>query len=390
MQDDAVIVSAVRTAIGEAGRSLATVPAWDLAEVACREAIARADIDPAVFDDVILGETVGGGGNVGRYIGLKVGVPREVPGVTVIRACATGLEAVTQAATAIWAGTGEAFLAGGCESMSQQPWLQRKPSEAFPRKPPEYFIPLTHPLEMAPFSVGINTGENVAEKYGITREQQDEWSLRSHQRAIEAIDGGRFGVEIVPVAVPQRKGDPVEFRVDERPRRDTSLEQLANLPPVYKEGGTVTAGNASGRNDAAAALVLTSASKAETLGLRPRAVIRGWASVGVDPMYTGTGPIEAVPKALKRAGISLDDVDLIELNEAFAAMTVACVRELGLDPERVNANGGAVALGHPIGATGARLLVTLLYELKRRDARYGVATMCAGGGLGSAAVIERI
>jgi acetyl-CoA C-acetyltransferase len=308
----------------------------------------------------------------------------------VIRACATGLEALTQAATAIWAGTGEAFLAGGTESMSQQPWLQRKPSEAFPRKPPEYFIPLTHPLEMAPFSVGLNTGENVAEKYGVTREQQDEWALRSHLRAVAAIDAGSFEQEIVPVAVPQRRGDPVEFRVDERPRRDTSLEQLAKLPPVYKEGGTVTAGNASGRNDAAAALVLTSAAKAETLGLKPRAVIRGWASVGVDPMYTGTGPIEAVPKALKRAGIGLDDLDLVELNEAFAAMTVACVRELGLDPEKVNVNGGAVALGHPVGATGARLVVSLLHELERRGGRYGVATMCAGGGLGSAAVIERI
>ncbi|MFN2544031.1 MAG: acetyl-CoA C-acyltransferase [Actinomycetota bacterium] len=390
MQDDAVIVSAVRTAIGEAGKSLATLPAWDLAEIACREAILRADIDPAVLDDVVLGETIGGGGNVGRYVGLKVGVPREVPGYTVIRACATGLEAVTQAATGVWAGTGEAFVAGGTESMSQQPWLQRKPSEAFARRPPEYFIPLTHPLEMGPFSVGINTGENVAEKYGVTREDQDGWSLESHRRAVAAIDAGRFEDEIVAVAVPQRRGDAVEFLVDERPRRDTSLEQLAKLPAVYKEGGTVTAGNASGRNDAAAALIVTSARKAETLGLRPRAVIRGWASVGVDPMYTGTGPIEAVPKALKRAGISLDDVDLVELNEAFAAMTVACVRELGLDPERTNVNGGAVALGHPVGATGARLLVTLLHELERRGGRYGVATMCAGGGLGSAAVIERI
>jgi len=343
-----------------------------------------------VFDDVILGETVGGGGNAGRYVGLKVGVPREVPGYTVIRACATGLEAVIQAATAVWAGTGDAFLTGGCESMSQQPWLQRKPDRGYPRKAPEYFIPLTHPLEMAPFSVGLNTGENVAERYGVTRGAQDEWAFRSHQHAVAAIDEGRFEEEIVPVPVPQRRGDPVEFRVDERPRRDTSLEQLAKLPPAYLEGGTVTAGNASGINDAAAALVVTSGSKARTLGLRPRAVIRGWATVGVDPMYTGTGPIEAVPKALKRAGITLDDVDLIELNEAFAAMTVACVRELGLDPERVNVNGGAVALGHPIGATGARLLVTLLHELERREGRFGVATMCAGGGLGSAAVIERV
>jgi acetyl-CoA C-acetyltransferase len=388
--DDAVIVSAVRTPIGEAGKSLATVPAWDLAQIACREAVARAAIHPAVFDDVILGETVGGGGNVGRYVGLAVGVPREVPGVTVVRACATGLEAVVQGATAIWAGTGDAFLVGGCESMSQMPWLQRKPSEAFARKAPDYFIPQTHPREMGPFSVGLNTGENVAERYGVTREQQDEWALRSNQRAVRAIDEGRFEREIVPVPVPQKRGDPVDFLVDERPRRGTSLEQLAKLPPVYKEGGTVTAGNASGRNDAAAALVLASASKAETIGLTARAVIRGWATVGVDPNYTGTGPIEAVPKALKRAGITLEDVDLIELNEAFAAMTVACVRELGLDGDRVNVNGGAVALGHPVGATGARLLVTLLHELERTGGRYGVATMCAGGGLGSAAVIERI
>jgi len=388
--DDAVIVSAVRTAIGEAGKSLATVLAWDLAEVACREAIARAGIDPGVLDDVILGETVGGGGNVGRYVGLAVGVPREVPGMTVVRACATGLEAVIQGATGVWAGVGDAYLVGGCESMSQMPWLQRKPAKAFQQRPPEYFIPLTHPLEMGPFSVGLNTGEHVAERYGVTREQQDEWALRSHQRAVRAIDEGRFEREIVAVPVPQKRGEPVDFVVDERPRRDTSLEQLAKLPPVYKEGGTVTAGNASGRNDAAAALVVTSASRAETLGLKPRAVIRGWASVGVDPNYTGTGPIEAVPKALKRAGVSLDDVDLVELNEAFAAMTVACVKELGLDPDAVNVNGGAVALGHPVGATGARLLVTVLHELERTGGRYGVATMCAGGGLGSAAVIERV
>src|SRR5436190_2036950 len=295
MQDDAVIVSAVRTAIGEAGKSLAAVPAWDLAEVACREAIARAGIDPGVLDDVILGETVGGGGNVGRYVGLAVGVPREVPGMTVVRACATGLEAVIQGGTGVWAGVGDAYLVGGCESMSQMPWLQRKPAKAFQQRPPEYFIPLTHPLEMGPFSVGLNTGEHVAERYGVTREQQDEWALRSHQRAVRAIDEGRFEREIVAVPVPQKRG-----------------------------------------------------------------------------------------------GVSLDDVGLVELNEAFAAMTVACVKELGLDPDAVNVNGGAVSLGHPVGATGARLLVTVLHELERTGGRYGVATMCAGGGLGSAAVIERV
>ncbi len=387
--EDAVIVAAVRTPIGNAGGALAPVSAWDLSIATCREAISRAGIDPGVFDDVIIGETVGGGGNAGRFIGLAVGVPREVPGYTVIRACATGLEAVIQAATAVWAGTGEAFLTGGTESMSQQPFLQRRPAQAYARKPAEYFIPLTHPLEMGPFSVGLNTGENVAEKYGVTREDQDEWALRSHQRAVAAIDEGRFAKEILPVEVPGKRGSTT-VDTDERPRRDTTLEALAKLPPVYKEGGTVTAGNASGINDGAASLVVTSASKAQALGLTPRAVIRGWASVGVDPNYTGTGPIEAVPKALKRAGLSLEDMELIELNEAFAAMTVACVRELGLDPEKVNVNGGAVALGHPVGCTGARLVTTLLHELERREGRYGVATMCAGGGLGSAMVIERV
>jgi acetyl-CoA C-acetyltransferase len=350
-----------------------------------REAVRRAGIDPFDYDDVIFGETIGGGGNAGRYIGLAAGIPREVPGFTVIRACATGLEAVTQAALNIWAGTGDAYVTGGCESMSQQPWLMRKPSEPYPRKPPETFIPLTHPLEMAPFSVGLNTGENVAEKYGVTREDQDRWSYRSHMRAISAIDNGYFKREIVPVDV---SGTLVD--TDEHPRRDTTLEKLAKLPPVYKQGGTVTAGNASGMNDAGAAVILTSARKAAALGLTARARIVAWCSVGVDPNYTGSAPIEAVPKVLKRAGLSLEDIDLIEINEAFAAMTVACVRELGLDEEKTNVNGGAIALGHPVGATGARLLTSLLHELERREGRYGIVTMCAGGGLGSAAVIERI
>ena len=391
MTDAAVIISAVRTPIGEAGRSLATVPAWDLGTLAAKEAIARAGIDPAVFEDVIFGETIGGGGGVGRYVGLAAGVPVDVPGLSVIRACATGLEAVTQAATSIWAGLGEAFLTGGCESMSQQPWLMRKPSQAFPRRPPEIYVAArTHPDEMGTQVVGINVGESSAERFGIRREEQDAWALRSHQRAIRAIDACYFESEIVAVPVPQRKGAPRIFDTDERPRRDTSLSKLAALPPHYKEGGTVTAGNSSGINDAAAALVVTSAKRADQLGMQPRAVIRGWASAGVEPAYTGTGPIEAVPKALKRAGLSIDDLDLVEINEAFAAQTIACVRELGLDPDKVNVNGGAIALGHPVAATGARLIVSLLHELERTGGRYGCATMCAGGGMGSAAIIERV
>jgi len=391
MTNDAVIISAVRTAIGEAGRSLATVPAWELGTLIAKEAIVRAAIDPTVFDDVIFGETIGGGGGVGRYVGLAAGVPVEVPGLSVIRACATGLEAVTQAALNIWAGVGEAFLTGGCESMTQQPWLMRKPDSAFPRRPPEIMVaPPSHPHEMATQIVGINVGESSAERFGITREMQDAWSLRSHQRAVRAIDEGRFTREITPVSVKQRKGDPKIFEVDERPRRDTSMEKLAALKAHYQEGGTVTAGNSSGINDAGAALVVTSAKRAEQLGLKPRAIIRGWASAGVEPAFTGTGPIEAVPKALKRAGLAIDDLDLVEINEAFAAQAAACTRELGFDEEKVNVNGGAIALGHPVAATGARLIVTLLHELERTGGRYGCATMCAGGGMGSAAIIERI
>jgi len=275
--------------------------------------------------------------------------------------------------------------------MSQQPWLMRKPSQAYPRRPPEiYTAAKTHPDELGTQNVGINVGESSAERFGITREEQDAWALRSHHRAIRAIDACSFEQEIVPVPVAQRRGEPKVFEVDERPRRDTSLEKLAALPAHYKQGGTVTAGNASGLNDAGAALVVTSAKRAEQLGLTPRAVIRGWASAGVEPAYTGTGPIEAVPKALKRAGLSIDDLDRVEINEAFASQTIACTRELGLDPDKVNVNGGAIALGHPVAATGARLIVTLLHELERAGLRYGCATMCAGGGMGSAAIIERV
>lgn len=388
--NDAVIVSAVRTPIGRAGGALAPVPAWDLAQQVAQEAIARAGIDPAAFDDVIFGETIGGGGGAGRYIGLASGVPRDVPGLTVIRACASGLEALIQAATGIWAGVGEAYLTGGVESMSNQPWLMRRIEAAYRRKPPEFFIPLTHPLEMAPFSVGLNVGESAAAIYGVTREDQDIWALQSHRRAVQAIDEGRFAREILPVRVARKRGDAVIVDTDEHPRRDTTIEKLAALGPAYKEGGTVTAGNASGINDGAASLVVTSAAKADALGLKPRAVVRAWASVGVDPANTGSGPIEAAPKALKRAGLGMEDVDLIEINEAFASQTVACVRELGLDAERVNVNGGAIALGHPVACTGARLVVTLLHELERRGGRFGVATLCAGGGMGSAIVIERV
>jgi acetyl-CoA C-acetyltransferase len=242
---------------------------------------------------------------------------------------------------------------------------------------------------MAPFSVGLNVGESAARIYGVTREDQDRWALQSHERAVRSIDEKRFAREIVPVAVTTKRS-AMSVDTDEHPRRDTSLEKLAALPPAYVEGGTVTAGNASGINDGAAALVVASVAAAQSMELAVRAIIRGWASAGVDPGNTGSGPIEAVPKALKRAGLTIDDVDLVEINEAFASQTVACVRELGLNPEHVNVNGGAIALGHPVGATGARLIVTLLHELERTGGRYGVATLCAGGGMGTAIVIERV
>ncbi|HLI91712.1 MAG TPA: 3-oxoadipyl-CoA thiolase [Ktedonobacteraceae bacterium] len=397
--EDAIIVSAVRTPIGRYGGSLKDVRPDDLAALVVREAIERAQIDPGSVEDVILGCTNQAGEdnrNVARMALLLAGLPVEVAGQTVNRLCGSGLQAVNSAAQAIQTGAGDTFVAGGVESMTRAPFVLGKSDSAFSRNAQIYDSTIgwrfTNPRLAAmhhPYSMG-ETAENVAERYGVSREDQDAFALRSHRRAVAAQQAGRFAAEIVPVTVPQKKGEPLVVAVDEHPRPDTTLEKLAALKPAFRKGGTVTAGNAAGINDGAAALVMMARSQAERRGLRPRARIVASAVAGVDPAYMGLGPIPATRKVLQRAGLSIRDMDLIELNEAFAAQALQCVRELEIDEEKLNVNGGAIALGHPLGCSGARIVVTLLHELERRGGRYGLATMCIGVGQGIATIIERI
>jgi 3-oxoadipyl-CoA thiolase len=383
---EAVILSAVRTPIGRYGGALSDARPDDLAALVIREAVERAGVDPAEVEDVYFGAANQAGEdnrNVARMGALLAGLPREVAGVTVNRLCASGLSAVVGAAHAIRAGDGELFVAGGVESMSRAPLVTAKPEFGdgttwdttlgwrFPNPRMEEMFPLE--------SMG-ETGENVAERFGITREDQDAFALQSHRRWAAAQEAGRFADELVPVGEVDR---------DEHPRPDTSLEKLATLKPAFRESGTITAGNASGINDGAAALVLASEEKARELGAEPLARFVASAVAGVDPRVMGIGPIPAVRKVLGRAGIEASDLDLVELNEAFASQSLQVIRELGLDPERVNVNGGAIALGHPLGMSGARLVVSLLHELLRRGGRYGLATLCVGVGQGQAAIFER-
>jgi acetyl-CoA acetyltransferase family protein len=328
---------------------------------------------------------------------LLAGLPIEVAGQTVNRLCGSGLQAVNAAAHAVMVGDGDVFIAGGVESMTRAPYVMAKAGEAWSRGERELYDTtlgwrFTNPALAAmhyPYSMG-ETGENVAERCGVTREEQDAFALESHRRAVRAWEEGRFADEIVPVPVPQRKGEPVIVERDEHPRPDTSAEALAKLRPAFREGGTVTAGNSSGINDGAAALLVVEAERATKLGFEPMARILSTAVAGVDPAVMGLGPVPAVRKALDRAGISPADLDLVELNEAFASQSLVVIRELGLDPERVNVNGGAIAIGHPLGMSGARLMTTLTHELARRDGRYGLATMCIGVGQGIATVVERV
>jgi len=383
---EAVILSAVRTPIGRYGGALSDVRPDDLAALVIREAVERAGIDPAEVEDVYFGAANQAGEdnrNVARMGALLAGLPQEVAGVTVNRLCASGLSAVVSAAHAIRAGDGELFVAGGVESMSRAPLVTAKPEYGdgttwdttrgwrFPNPRMEEMFPLE--------SMG-ETGENVAERFGITREDQDAFALQSHRRWVAAQEAGRFADELVPVG---------EVDCDEHPRPDTSLEKLATLKPAFRTGGTITAGNASGINDGAAALVLASEEKARELGVEPLGRFVASAVAGVDPRIMGIGPIPAVRKVLGRAGIEASDLGLVELNEAFASQSLQVIRELGLDPERVNVNGGAIALGHPLGMSGARLVVSLLHELRRRGGRYGLATLCVGVGQGQAAIFER-
>ena len=398
--NDAYIIDAVRTPVGRYGGALKDVRPDDLAALVIRALVERTGLDPRRIEDVILGCANQAGEdnrNVARMAVLLAGLPIEVAGCTVNRLCGSGLQAINDAARAVRVGEGEVFIAGGVESMTRAPFVMAKPSEAFPRGNQQMFDTtlgwrFTNPrlAEMYyPYSMG-ETAENVAERWGITRQEQDRFALESQRRAAEAIAAGRFKDEIVPVPIPQRKGEPIVVDTDEHPRPDTTLEKLAKLPPAFREGGTVTAGNSSGINDGASAVLITGKRAAEEMGLRPMARIVTSAVAGVHPDCMGIGPIPATRKALERAGLTMDDLDLIELNEAFASQSIVCIRELRLDPAKVNVNGGAIALGHALGNSGSRLMTTLVHELRRRGGRYGLATMCIGVGQGIATIIERV
>lgn len=388
-----VIASACRTAIGSYGGTLKGVSAADLGATVVKAAVERAGIKPEQVDEVIFGDVLqaGLGQNVARQVSIKAGLPIECTAMTINIVCGSGLKAVALAANQIIAGESEIVVCGGTENMSAAPYAV----------PTARWGARMNNVQMIDITVndglwdafnnyhmGI-TAENVAEQYGLTREMQDEFAARSQNRAEAAVKSGRFRDEIVPITIPQRKGDPVVFDTDEFPRFGTTEQTLAKLRPAFKKDGTVTAGNASGINDGAAALVVMSKEKAEELGVKPLATIVSYATAGVDPKIMGVGPVPATKKALAKAGLEIKDMDLVEANEAFAAQSLAVARDLGLDMEKTNVNGGAIALGHPVGASGARILVTLLHEMEKRDSKYGLATLCIGGGQGQALIVKR-
>ena len=397
---DAWVVAAVRTPIGRYGGALAGVRPDDLAAAAIRAVVDRSGIDPALIEDVILGCANQAGEDnrdVARMALLLAGLPVEVGGLTVNRLCGSGLQAVNSAAHAIAVGDGDVFVGGGVESMTRAPYVMAKPAAAWDRGPREmedttlgwrFLNPALAAIHY-PYSMG-ETAENVAERWSVDRERQDAFALESQRKAVAAIDGGRFDDQIVPITVPSKKGEPMVVSRDEHPRADSTAEVLAKLRPAFRDGGSVTAGNSSGINDGASAVLLVEAERARELGLRPMARIVSTAVAGVDPAIMGYGPVPATHKALERAGIGADDLDLVELNEAFASQSLVCIDELGLDPAKVNVNGGAIALGHPLGMSGARLITMLSHELCRTGGRWGLATMCIGVGQGIATVIERI
>lgn len=392
---EVVIVHAVRTPVGSFGRSLTGVPAVELGTIAVKELIKRTGIDPKEVDELIFGCVLQGGQgqNVARQVLINSGIPQEVPAMTVNKVCASGLRSVSMAAQCIKAGDAETIIAGGTENMSAAPYAIDKARWGARMNDSVLTDLMIHDGLWEIFNnyhMGL-TAENVAEQYGISREEQDELGALSQQRAEQAIKSGRFKDEIVPVSIPQRKGEPKVFDTDEHPRPGTTTEVMAKLKPAFKKDGTVTAGNASGINDGAGAVLVMSAEKAQEKGMKPMARILSYASAGVDPSVMGLGPIPATRKALEKAGLTLDDIDLIEANEAFAAQTIAVKRDLNLDMEKTNVNGGAIALGHPIGASGTRILTTLLHEMHRRDdVKKGLATLCVGGGMGHAMVVEKM
>jgi 3-oxoadipyl-CoA thiolase len=397
---EAFIIDALRTPIGRYGGALASVRPDDLAAHVIERAVARNQVDPEQVDEVVFGNANGAGEenrNVARMAALIAGLPVRTPGVTVNRLCASGLEAVSQAARSVMVGDADLVLAGGVESMTRAPLVALKSERAFPRGATELVDTtigwrFVNPRLAANHSTeGMGeTAENVAERFGISREDQDQFALRSHQRALAAQSEGIFDREIEPLSVPQRKGEPLVVNVDEGPRADTTLEGLGRLRAAFREGGTVTAGNASQINDGAACVIVGSRAAAEKLGRDPLAKVLAVGVAGVDPAVMGIGPIPASRIALERAGLTIEDIDLVELNEAFASQSLCCQRELRIEDARLNVNGGAIALGHPLGASGARLIGTLAHELQRRKAHYGLATLCIGVGMGLAMVIESV
>jgi acetyl-CoA C-acetyltransferase len=389
MKRDAVIVAAVRTAIGRQGSALASVPAHVFGAEVIKEAVRRAKISPDMIDDVILGNVLSGGGNIARLTALETGLSIEIPGLTIDRQCGSGINAVMLAAQAIRAGDGDIFVAGGTESMSRAPYLMDRPEKPYSPAPPRFRKSRLSPDVVGDPPMGI-TAEKLAEKYKISREEQDKFSLQSQLRMAIAMDEGRFDEQIVPIHIPVKNGDSLIFNKDEHPRPQTTIEALSKLQPAFLKGGTVTAGNSSGLNDAASAIVVMSREKVDELGVKPLAVIRAYAVTGVDPNIMGIGPVPATRKVLEISGLSIDEIDIIEINEAFAAQVIACNRELGMDLNKVNVNGGAIAHGHPLGATGGILITKAVYELIRSDGRYALITACIGGGQGIASIIERV
>lgn len=392
---EVVIVEACRTAVGTLGGTIKDVSAVELAKTVLKGIIDRSGIDPKKIDEVVMGHCrqSSDNPNIARLAALYCGIPEEVPAYTVMRQCASALTAVNNAVMSVRSGDCDVVIAGGAESMSTAPFYIRGARFGLGTGNTQLLDslvevqPQSQPQEIyGSFNMGM-TAENVAEKMGITREEQEAFALKSQQKAAAAIREGRFKDEIVPIVIPQKKGEPIVFDTDEFPR-ETSLEKLAKLKPAFKANGTVTAGTSSGRNDGASAVLIMSADKAKELGLKPLARFVSYANAGIDPRIMGLGPVPATKKALEKAGMTIGDIGLFELNEAFAAQSIGCIRELGIDEEKVNVNGGAIALGHPVGSSGCRILVTLLHEMRRRGVRYGLATLCIAGGMGTADIIE--
>ncbi|EHA0992972.1 acetyl-CoA C-acetyltransferase [Clostridium perfringens] len=390
---EVVIASAVRTALGSFGGSLKDVPAVDLGALVIKEALNKAGVKPECVDEVLMGNVIqaGLGQNPARQAAVKAGLPVEIPSMTINKVCGSGLRCVALAAQMIKAGDADVIVAGGMENMSQGPYVLRTARFGQRMGDGKMVDAMVNDALTDAFNgyhMGI-TAENIAEQWGLTREMQDEFAANSQMKAEAAIKAGKFKDEIVPVVIPQRKGDPIVFDNDEFPRFGTTAEKLAKLRPAFKKDGTVTAGNASGINDGAAALVVMSAEKAKELGVTPICKIVSYGSKGLDPSIMGYGPFYATKKALEGTGLTVADLDLIEANEAFAAQSLAVAKDLEFDMSKVNVNGGAIALGHPVGASGARILVTLLHEMMKRDAKRGLATLCIGGGMGTALIVER-